>query len=256
VIDERARETLALVARALAVSVLVGLAAWLAVTLSRPAGGVSIIWVGSGILAGILLTSPYRVWAPYLIAALVGDLLARSIVGDSPPIVIGRALASTLDAAVVAYALRALVGDVRDPEKLLRVAGVAVVSTVLGCATSALIAATTSAAAGHAAFAPTFGAWFASHTLGMVIFATLTVVLRELSARKIGYRGGRWKFARSMGLVAATTLGVPSSATRCCSWSIRRSCSEYSGIASLASRSGWPSSWLSRSWQRAVAAAP
>jgi len=102
VIDQRARETLALVARAIAVGVLVGLATLLAVTLSRPAGGVSIIWVGSGVLAGILLTSPYRAWAPYLVAALVGNLLARSIIGDNPPIVIGRALASTLDAAVVA----------------------------------------------------------------------------------------------------------------------------------------------------------
>jgi diguanylate cyclase (GGDEF)-like protein/PAS domain S-box-containing protein len=208
VIDERARESLALAARAIAVGVLIGLATWLAVTLSRPAGGVSTIWVGSGILTGILLTSPYRAWAPYLVAAVVGELLARSIVGDNPPIVVGRALASTFDAAVVSCALRVLVGDVRDPEKLLRVAGVAVGSTVLGCATSALIVATTSAATGHAAFAPTFGAWFASHTLGMVIFATLTLVLRELSTRAIGYRGGRWKFARSMGLVAATTLGV------------------------------------------------
>jgi len=202
------REALALAARALIVGGVVGFATWLAIIVSRPTGGVSIIWVGSGILAGILLTSPYRAWVPYLVAALVGNLLARSIVGDSPPIFIGRAIASTLDAAVVAYALHYLVGDVRDPEKLLRVTGVAVASTVLGCATSALIAAATSAATGHAAFAPTFGAWLASHALGMVIFATLTVVLRELSARKIGYRGGRWKFARSMGLVAATTLGV------------------------------------------------
>jgi len=208
VTDERARETLALAMRALIIGGIVGVATWLAIALSRPTGGVSIVWVGSGLLAGILLTSPYRAWIPYLVAALAGNLLARSLYGDAPPIVIGRGIASTFDAWAVAWALRYFVGDVRDPAKLLRVAGVAVTSTVLGCAASALIAATTSAAVGHSAFAPTFGAWFASHTLGMVIFATLTVVLRELGARKIGYRGGRWKFARSMGLIAATTLGV------------------------------------------------
>jgi len=145
---------------------------------------------------------------PYTAAALLGCTLAGSLHGDAAPVAFGRGFASTFEAVIVAYALRYLAGDVRDPEKLLRVTGVAVASTVLGCVTSALIAAATSAAAGHARFAPTFGAWFASHTLGMVIFATLTVVLRELSARKIGYRGGRWKFVRSMGLVAATTLGV------------------------------------------------
>jgi len=208
VTDDRARETLALAARTLVVGGLVGAATWLAIALSRPAGGVSIIWVGSGLLVGILLTSPYRAWIPYLAAALVGNMLARILCGDAGPIIIGRGIASTLDAYAVAWALRYFVGDVRDPARLLRVAGVAVASTLLGCAVSALIASATSAAVGHAAFAPTFGAWFASHTLGMVIFATLTVVLRELGARKIGYRGGRWKFARSMGLVAATTLGV------------------------------------------------
>ena len=206
--DERARETLALAARALIVGALVGVATWLAIVVSRPAGGVSIVWVGSGLLAGILLTSPYRAWIPYLAAALVGNLLARSLYGDALPIVIGRGIASTLDACVVAWALRYFVGDVSDPARLLRVAGVAVASTVLGCAASALIAAATSTAVGHAEFAPTFGAWFASHTLGMVIFATLTVVLRELTTEQFSQLGGHWKFARSMGLVAATTLGV------------------------------------------------
>jgi integral membrane sensor domain MASE1 len=186
----------------------VGVATWLAIVVSRPAGGVSIVWVGSGLLAGILLTSPYRAWIPYLVAALAGNLLARSLCGDALPIVIGRGIASTLDAGVVAWALRHFVGDVSDPARLLRVVGVAVTSTLLGGAASALIAAATSAAVGHAEFAPTFSAWFASHVLGMVIFATLTVVLRKLTTKEFSQLGGHWKFARSMGLVAATTLGV------------------------------------------------
>ncbi len=206
--DERAETALPVIARALIVGSAVGIATWLAIALSRPAGGVSIIWIGSGLLAGILLTSPYRAWLPYIAAALAGNMIARSLYGDAAPIVIGRGIASTLDVCAVAYALRHFVGDVRDPAKLLRVAFVAVASTLLGCASSALIAATMSVAVGHAGFASTFGAWFASHTLGMVIFATLTVVLRELGTKKIGTRGGNWKFARSMGLVAATTLGV------------------------------------------------
>ena len=104
--DQRARETLALAARTLIIGGLVGVATWLAIVVSRPAGGVSIVWVGSGLLAGILLTSPYRAWTPYLVAALAGNLLARSLYGDALPIVIGRGIASTLDAGVVAWALR------------------------------------------------------------------------------------------------------------------------------------------------------
>ena len=206
--DERARNNLTLAAQTLFVGSLIGVVTWLAIAVSRPVGGVSIVWISSGLLAGILLTSPYRAWIPYVGGALAGELLARSLYGDALPIAIGRGIASMLDVCVVAWALRYFVGDISDPAKLLRIAGVAVASTLAGCAASALIAAATSAAVGHAEFVPTFNAWFASHTLGMVVFATLTVVLRELGTRQFWRRSGEWNFARTMGLVAATTLGV------------------------------------------------
>jgi len=193
---------------AVLVGTAVALATWIAIAMTRSQSGVTIIWLASGMLAGILLTSPYRVWIAYIVAALIGNLLARALHGDAAPMVIARALASTLEACIVVYALRHFVGEVNNPANLIRVAWTAVGSTLAGCAVSALIAATASAAFGQAPFPTTFAAWFASHTLGMVIFATLVGVARELGWSIFGRPGRRWKFIRSMGLVTATTLWV------------------------------------------------
>lgn len=181
---------------------------WLAIELTRPQGGVTVIWVASGVLAGILLTSPYRLWIPYIAVAFLANMLARAVCGDPPASVIARGIASTIDACVVAYALRWIVGDVNNPTKLLRVAYVATSSTLAGCALSAVIAAGASALAGSDQAIGIFFRWFASHTLGIVVFATLTGVARELGASMFGKRGRRWKFARSMGMVAAAALWV------------------------------------------------
>jgi len=193
---------------ALFVASLIGFCVWLSIQVTRPAHGVTIIWVASGLLAGILLTSPRRRWLVYIGAALAGNLLARALCGDALAEVFSRGIASTLDACLVAFALRVLVGDITDPGKLSLVVRVAMGSTLLACALSALMVAATAAAIGSAPFKLTLAAWFASHTLGMIIFTTLFVVARNQRSALLGRRGERWKFIRSICLVAATTLWV------------------------------------------------
>lgn len=205
---ERAPDTTAIGLHMLAVAGSIGLSSWFMIDLTRPAGGVTVIWLASGLLAGILLTSPHRVWPAYIAAAFVGDLLARTVYGDPLLAIAGRGFASTLEPCIVVYALRFLVGNVSDPANLRRVARVAMSSTLVACAISALIAAATSLALGSAPFVPTFAAWFISHTLGMVIFATLVGVARDLGTSVFARPGRHWKFARSIALVAATTLWV------------------------------------------------
>ena len=190
------------------VASLIGFCVWLSIQVTRPASGVTIIWVASGLLAGILLTSPRRRWLVYIGAALAGNLLARALCGGALAEVFSRGVASTLDACLVAFALRVLVGDITDLSKLSLVVRVAMGSTLLACALSALMVATTAAAIGSASFEAIFATWFASHTLGMIIFATLFVVARNQRFALIGRRGERWKFVRSVCLVAATTLCV------------------------------------------------
>ena len=194
--------------RTLAIAALMGIVTWLAINLSRSTDGIAIVWLASGLLVGILLTSPHRTWPAYFVGALMGNLIGRAAYGDALFSVLIRGFACTLEACIVVYALRFYVGNVSDPENTPMVARVAVASTLVACAISALIVAAASSVVGSAAFVPIFIAWFASHTLGIVIFATLTVVARELGATIFGLPGRRWMFFRSIGLVGVTTLWV------------------------------------------------
>ncbi|MEO8670207.1 MAG: diguanylate cyclase [Tahibacter sp.] len=194
--------------RVTAIALLIGSATWLTISLARPDGGVAIVWAVGGVLTGILLKSPHRLWVAYLIAALLGGLLARYLWGDPLLSVIGRSLASTIEAGVVAYALRHAVGEVSAPENLTRVAWVALSATAFGCLVGALLVAITGASPNDHAFQMIVSTWFAAHTLGMVIFATLIVVASELHREGFGRVAYYGKFARSMGLVIATTLWV------------------------------------------------
>jgi len=195
--------------RALVVGLLTGLLTWLAIDFARPAAtGVTVIWAASGVLAGILLTSPYRLWTIYLCAGFVANIAGRALGGDALPMVAGRGFASTLETCIVVYALRLFVGDVTDPVNLALVSRVAISSTLVAGVISAFIAAATTSLFGSAPFATTYFAWFASHTLGMVIFATPVGIARQLGMSLFGRPGRRWKFARTITLVAATTVLV------------------------------------------------
>jgi diguanylate cyclase (GGDEF)-like protein/PAS domain S-box-containing protein len=192
----------------LAVALLVGASCWCAIEFARPAGGVTIIWVAGGLLAGILLTSPQRLWPLIIATSLAANLLARFISGDDALMVASRGLASTFEGCLVAWLLHRRAGDVTVPAKLPIVAQTATFGTLLACAMAALVVAATKAAPGSAAFNSTFTSWFASHSLGMIIFATLFVVARSQRSFLFGRRGRRWRFLRSIGLLAVTTVGV------------------------------------------------
>jgi len=193
--------------RIFAVGAAIFVCAWLAIRLGRPAGGIAIIWVASGLLTGILLTSPNRRWTSYILAGLAGTLLARVACGDPLSIVIIRGVASTIEVSTVVYTLRYFLGDTGDPAKVARVSALSLVSTVCACALSALIVAAQAALAGGA-FGSVFIEWFIAHTLGMIIVATLVVVARRQGMALFGRPGRRWQFAGSLAIVAATTVAV------------------------------------------------
>lgn len=194
--------------RALGVGLLIGMLTWLAIDLTRPTGGVTVIWAAGGVLAGILLTSSYRLWPIYIFAAFVANLLARALYGDPWLTVAIRGTASTLEACIVVYALRFLVGNVSDPANLPLVGRVAMSSTLIAVMISAFLVAATATLSNTAPFTSTYVAWFASHMLGMVMFATIVGIARELGMDLFGRPGRRWKFVRTMALVAATAVFV------------------------------------------------
>jgi diguanylate cyclase (GGDEF)-like protein/PAS domain S-box-containing protein len=208
VTEKRARNAMLVAARMLAVAAVIGLSSWLAIDLTRPEGGVTVIWIASGLLVGMLLTAAHRYWPAYIVAALVGEVVARVAYGDPIIEAVVHGSASTFEACVVAYALRYWVGDVSDPVKLPSVSRIAPLSTLVACAMSALMVAVLVSVRGTGPFGPTFASWFTSHLLGIVIVATTFVVIRFRGLLLLTRPTLRWNLALTMCLLAATTLLV------------------------------------------------
>ena len=202
-----ADRTIAAAACLLVTGALVGGSSWLMLVSSRATGGITTIWIASGVLVGLLLTSKHGAWSASIAGAFFGTLTAFVAWGDPPVAAVVQACASTLEACLVACVLRYWVGDVADPLNLRVVAQVAPWSTLAACLLSALIVTGAALARGTPDIGAIFAQWFASHILGIVVTATTVVVVRHRGLRPFVARLG-WNFALSISLVAATTLLV------------------------------------------------
>jgi len=201
---------LASIAKPFAVGALIALCCWLSIHYMRQPRGLSSLWIASGVLAGVLATSPRSKWRACLLAAFAGNMIVRAINGDAWYSVLGLGFASTLDAFLVAFALTQYVGDVTDPAKAKLAARLVLGSAVAACAVSGVIV-----AAVLTGFDPTssscelvFAKWFTSHTLGMVVFSTLTVIARAQGKRLLGRPERRLSLALSVALTAITCMAV------------------------------------------------
>lgn len=188
--------------------VIVGVACWCSVTFTRLAGSVSTVWIASGLLTGVLLSSERRLWTGYFIAALAGNLFARMIHGEIWYLNVGISLANIIEAGIVAVALARLAGDLNNPAKFRLLGQMAVGSNLLASSISGLIVASLLAVAGTGSFASVLGTWFVAHVLGMAIFATLTAVALRRGRRLLGKPGRRLEYAITLGLLAAVCLAV------------------------------------------------
>ena len=202
------RNPLVLIAKTFAVAVLVALSCWISIRFTRPPGGTSTLWIASGLLTGIVLTSARRYWTGYVVAAFAANVIVRIAIGDAWHAALGLGFACIIDTLVVVMVLAHWVGDATDTAKLKLTARVAPGSTLVACAVSALIAAWVLANGGTMSFGNAYAAWFTSHALGTVIFATLTVVMRSQGRLLLGRPGRRLEMGLVLALLGAVCLGV------------------------------------------------
>src|SRR5688572_5495594 len=85
-----------------ALGLLVGVATWLSITLTRSQGGASSIWIANGILLGALLLKSRADWPQLMLVAVVATVLARAAGGDSVPILLGLTGASVIEVLLIA----------------------------------------------------------------------------------------------------------------------------------------------------------
>lgn len=198
----RGRDVMNTLCKALLLALIVGVSAWWAIAFARGPGGLSTLWPASGIVCGVMLTSPRSRWPGYLLAAfaafVVTNILAHGAWSDAFVL----SAANTIDAIIVALVVAHGVEDVTDPAQIRRATLFASAATAVACAVSAWIAAAAVSAHAAESFGVLYAAWFASHVLGMVIFATLTVVARRQGWRVFGAPGRRIELLSEIALLA------------------------------------------------------
>src|SRR5262249_4143192 len=99
-------------------------------------------------------------------------------------------------------------GSATNQEKITLVGTVATSSTIVACIVSGITAAATLRYTAHSDFLRTLSTWLTSHVLGMVVFATLTVVGLSQGKRLLGRRERRLEYALTLLLIAATAAAV------------------------------------------------
>lgn len=192
----------------LLMTLLTGVSAWGAMALARGPGELSAVWIGNGILVGWLLSRRTERWPAYLGAALAVELAVRLLAGDALADAAVVAGANLLEALILAGLVRRFVPDVGDPKRWNSLGGIATSSTLLACVVSGLIAAGAMRLLHGAAFWPGFLTWFSAHVVGLVIFATTTLVAQREGRGMFTAPGRGLSFLLTMGLIAAVALAV------------------------------------------------
>jgi diguanylate cyclase (GGDEF)-like protein/PAS domain S-box-containing protein len=194
--------------RILLLAAVTGVCAWWSVEFTRGPAGLSTLWLASGVLCGVLLTSPRARWPAYIASALSTFVLVNRARGSAWDIALLLSVANTVDAIGVAFVIARGVDSVTDMSRLTRISLLAVGGTGIACGISALLAAATLMSVTNAAFGDLYRTWFASHALGMVIAGTLTVVARAEGRRLLGARGRRVELLLTLLLTVVVCLLV------------------------------------------------
>lgn len=190
-----------------ALAVLVGGTAWLSLKLAKgTADELAAVWISSGILTGWLLARETRAWPAYLGVGVAADLAGQWMAGVPAGQAGFLVICHLIEVLAVAWPVRRVVPNIGDPQRWLTLGGVATASTLAGCALSGVLAAWMAGLAGGAGFSQVFLGWYAAHVVGMVIFATATLVIHVEGWSAIAPRGRGRSFTISMALIVAVGL--------------------------------------------------
>ncbi|QSX78860.1 sensor domain-containing diguanylate cyclase [Agrilutibacter solisilvae] len=189
-------------------AVLGGVAAWVTLRLATGNDALSAVWIGNGLLTGWLLSRPTQLWARYLGVGFGAELLARVVSGDAGLHAVALGACDLVEVVIVAGTIRRLVPDIGARERWMPLAGIATASTLVACAVSGVLAAAFAWWVHGSDVVGYLLAWYSSHVVGMVIFATSTVVVQHSGIRFLVARRHRRAFALNMLLVALLTAVV------------------------------------------------
>lgn len=189
-------------------ALLIGTSAWASLTLSRGPGELAAVWIGNGILVGWLLSRATAQWPGYVALAFAVEFAARLATAETIAQAAPISATNVVEVLMVAGGVRRFVPNVGDPKRWISLGGIATSTTLIACVTSGLIAASIIATLHSTSFVVDFITWFAAHVVGMVIFATSTLVVHREGKGLIAAPGRRWSFVLTMLLLAVVSLAI------------------------------------------------
>jgi PAS domain S-box-containing protein len=193
--------------RLLVVFVLVGLAAWGGLTLTRTSGQIYTIWVANGLMLALLLRAPRRHWPGYLLSGLVATIGANFLMGNRLNIAAGLPVCDTIEILIAASVLCKFCPrpfDLQQRRTLLTFVLFGVIAAPLVSAPFAVLCISSFAPGPHGLHI--LWAWFVADALGI---ATITPCVWALQQNDLPEKFSGRKLAWSMGalsLLALTTI--------------------------------------------------
>lgn len=204
---------LALLAETAGLFVAVFVTASYSLLLTRHTGSVVSIWIPNGVVVGALLSAAGRKWPAYLLASIIalmaGQYLASGGVLGIPMFTRPTlSLINGLEILIVAGTVRHAFPRIADDTSFLLLGRIALGATLMACVASGMLAAAVLLASTGTPFWQTVNWWFRAHLLGMVIVATLTLVILIQRGRMLGIPGRRLLMLRDISLLAIVTIAV------------------------------------------------
>jgi diguanylate cyclase (GGDEF)-like protein len=162
------------------VFVLVTVCSWLGIDLSHQSEGVATIWLSNGLILGLLITQPRRLWLAYFIAGLTADTIADLYYGDPFRIAIGVSLANSLEVVTSTLLLTRWFGSPLDLSRRKTLVGFLLVSVLCATAvTSAIGAWWTMLLMGGPSWWQMFRTWYLGDMLGMALLVPLVTMVQR-----------------------------------------------------------------------------
>ncbi len=159
---------------------LVTICSWLGIDLSHQSEGVATIWLSNGLVFGLLITQPRRLWLAYFLVGLMADTIADVFYGDPLRIAIGVSLANSLEVVTSTLLLTRWFGSPLDLSRRRTLVGFLLVA-VLGATslTSAIGAWWTLLLLGGPSWWQMFRTWYLGDMLGMALLVPLVMTVQK-----------------------------------------------------------------------------
>ncbi len=192
-----------------AVAVVALATAYAGIELTKESGRIAVVWPTNGIVLSLILNRNRNKWASLLVPAVLGNVAADLLAGDTIGSAVFLSLCNLLEICVAVGGIR-LAGirvarDLLDLGNLLRATAV---SCIVAPALSAALASAFLWGATAADFAVTWRTWFAADALGMMIFAPLAGSLHPGLLRDVKSARAIAGLVLAMVLVAVVTAAV------------------------------------------------